>query len=196
MLEMVSKDQLRGAHMSSFGPSFTTMYEPAENVQTKVLLTCCTDGCHLLCLPTGGAGGPWRPQGLLVRDSLSGGDDCGLGFGRALGLGDKPVEGTVAATVDMYSHIPLDFLLELFRHVFLLLGCCVWPPGKQKELPMEHDLKTQPFAHGMGFPWIHFGKIEPGPYEVVQLSGGPERSGLWGGGSGGRHQCVRGTVWM
>lgn len=53
---------------------------------------------------------------------------------------------------------------------------------------MEHDLKTQPFAHGMGFPWIHcFGKIEPGPYEVVYLSGGPERSGLWGGGSEGRH---------
>lgn len=78
-----------------------------------------------------------------------------LGFGRAVGLSDKPVEEVVAATMDMYSHIPMDFLLELFRHMFLLVGCCVWPAGKQKELPMAQDLKTQPFARGIGFPQIH-----------------------------------------
>lgn len=50
-----------------------------------------------------------------------------LDFERTVGLGDKPVEGTVAATKDIYGHIPLDFLLELFRHMFLLQGCCVWP---------------------------------------------------------------------
>lgn len=55
-----------------------------------------------------------------------------LDFERAVGLGDKPVEGTVAATMDMYGHIPLDFLVELFRHTFLLQGCCVWPSVNRK----------------------------------------------------------------
>lgn len=57
--------------------------------------------------------------------------------------------------MDIHKHIHLDFLLELFRHVFLLLGCCVWPSGKHKELPMEQDLKMEPFTHGIGFPQIH-----------------------------------------
>lgn len=69
-------------------------------------------------------------------------------------VSEKPAQGTVAAAMAMDNHIHLDFLLELFRHVFLLLGCCVWPSGKQKELPMEQDLKMEPFAHGIGFPQI------------------------------------------